>query len=77
VLAASTTGLRLTQTMHQVGDSLERQSKLETENAALRDKLARLEQTLASEREKARKLSALVKKQRRLVGKRTAEALHE
>jgi hypothetical protein len=43
----------------------------------LRDKLARLERSLASEREKARKLSALVKKQRRPVGKRTAEALHE
>lgn len=57
--------IRLTQIMHQVGDSLERQSKLEAENATLREKLARTEQALASEREKAKKLSALVKKQRR------------
>lgn len=57
--------IRLTQIMHQVGDSLERQNKLEAENATLREKLAQTERALASEREKAKKLSALVKKQRR------------
>lgn len=57
--------IRLTQIMHQVGDSLERQNKLEAENAVLREQLAQTERALASEREKAKKLSALVKKQRR------------
>ena len=65
--------IRLTQIMHQVGDSLERQSKLEAENATLREKLARTEQALASEREKAKKLSSLVKKQRRRPARLTAE----
>ncbi|MBF6649119.1 DNA-binding protein [Methylobacter sp. BlB1] len=65
--------IRLTQIMHQVGDSLERQNKLEAENAALREQLAQAEQALASEREKAKKLSSLVKKQRRRPARLTAE----
>ena len=56
---------RLTQIMNQVGDSLERQSKLEIEMAQLRQSLGEMEKALQSEREKSGKLHALVKRQRR------------
>ena len=58
---------RLTQIMNQVGDSLERQSKLETEMELLRQELANKEKALQAEREKSRKLHAVIKRKRRPV----------
>lgn len=56
---------RLTQIMNKVGDSLERQSKLEIETEQLRQVLAHKDKALQIEREKSEKLKALVKRQRR------------
>lgn len=56
---------RLTQIMNKVGDSLERQSKLEIETEQLRQVLADKDKALQIEREKSEKLKALVKRQRR------------
>jgi chromosome segregation ATPase len=56
---------RLTQIMNQVGDSLERQSKLETEMELLHQELANKDKALQAERDKSGKLQALIKRQRR------------
>jgi archaellum component FlaC len=56
---------RLTQIMNQVGDTLERQSKLETEIEQLRLNLENKDKTIQVEREKSVKLQALIKRQRR------------
>lgn len=56
---------RLTQTMHQVGDQLERQSKLEDQAEKLRIALVSAEKALQQEKEKSAKLLAMIKKQRR------------
>lgn len=56
---------RLTRIMNQVGDSLERQTKLELEIEKLRDELAIKDKALEIEREKSGKLHAMVKRQRR------------
>lgn len=58
---------RLTQIMNQVGDTLERQSKLETEMGLLHQELAIKDKALQAERDKSGKLQALIKRQRRPV----------
>lgn len=56
---------RLTQIMNQVGDSLERQSKLEVEMEQLKESIIGKDKALQVALEKFEKLKALVKRQRR------------
>ena len=57
--------IRLTQIVNQVGDSLERQSKLENKVEQLSQSLADKNKALQVEREKSEKLKSMVKRQRR------------